>query len=101
LLLALQRTFVGVEAFKVFQEVVLQPDEPRVCNVVEFGTNIGYLRVRGMVQHGVAQLVPYQPRLMRSPHTKPHKKLGLRSSYLELILGIALQRLSLPCSAVQ
>jgi len=42
----LQRTFVGVDAFKVFQEVLLQPDSPRVCNVVEFGRNIGYLRVR-------------------------------------------------------
>jgi hypothetical protein len=40
-----QRTFVGVDAFSVFQEVLLQPDEPRVCNVVEFGRNIGYLRV--------------------------------------------------------
>jgi hypothetical protein len=40
-----QRTFVGVDAFKVYQEIFLQPDEPRVCNVVEFGRSIGYLRV--------------------------------------------------------
>lgn len=37
---------MGVDAFSVYQEVLLQPEEPRVCNVVEFGRNIGYLRVR-------------------------------------------------------
>eukprot|EP00879_Flechtneria_rotunda_P009805 GHRR01010255.1.p1 GENE.GHRR01010255.1~~GHRR01010255.1.p1 ORF type:complete len:125 (-),score=42.30 GHRR01010255.1:2472-2846(-) len=41
----IQRTFVGVEAFKVYQEVQLLEQEPRVNNVVEFGSNIGYLKV--------------------------------------------------------
>lgn len=40
-----QRSFVGVDAFSVYQEVLLQPEAPRVCNLVEFG-RFGYLRVR-------------------------------------------------------
>lgn len=44
--LGLQRTFVGVEAFSVYQEVALRGgDAARVANVVEFGA-AGYLRVR-------------------------------------------------------
>lgn len=43
---------MGVDAFKVFQEVQLQGDDPRVNNVVEFGSNIGYLKVGGQVDLG-------------------------------------------------
>jgi hypothetical protein len=42
----IQRTFVGVEAFKVFQEVDLTGELPRVNNVVDFGWWLGYLKVR-------------------------------------------------------
>lgn len=61
-LCTLQRTFVGVDAFKVFQEVLLLPDEPRVCNVVEFGTNIGYLRVEAEASIETKPLPNFTPR---------------------------------------
>jgi hypothetical protein len=42
----IQRTFTGVEAFSIFQEVTLSGREPRVNNVVVFGDDIGFLKVR-------------------------------------------------------
>jgi hypothetical protein len=43
----IQRTFVGVESFRVYQEVLLQSEEEeaRVNNIVDFGPNVGYLKV--------------------------------------------------------
>ncbi|KAG8080621.1 hypothetical protein GUJ93_ZPchr0007g4132 [Zizania palustris] len=41
----LQRTFVGVDSFKIFQEVYLRTDDPRVVNVVKFSESIGELKV--------------------------------------------------------
>ena len=42
----LQRTFVGVDSFRVFQEVYLRTDDPRVVNVVKFSETIGELAVQ-------------------------------------------------------
>ncbi|MCJ1422692.1 hypothetical protein MMC29_000572 [Sticta canariensis] len=43
----IQRTFVGVNAFSVYQDISLDPDKPpRVNNVVDFGDRIGQLVVR-------------------------------------------------------
>ncbi|KAL5197741.1 hypothetical protein ABZP36_001253 [Zizania latifolia] len=41
----IQRTFVGVDSFKIFQEVYLRTDDPRVVNVVKFSESIGELKV--------------------------------------------------------
>ncbi|KAG0574776.1 hypothetical protein KC19_VG290200 [Ceratodon purpureus] len=42
----IQRTFVGVDAFSVFQEIVLRgTDDPRVNNIVRFSEKIGELKV--------------------------------------------------------
>ncbi|XP_068640175.1 probable plastid-lipid-associated protein 12, chloroplastic [Aristolochia californica] len=41
----IQRTFVGVDKFSVFQEVYLKTDDPRVTNVVKFSDAVGELRV--------------------------------------------------------
>ncbi|XP_072984228.1 probable plastid-lipid-associated protein 12, chloroplastic isoform X1 [Typha latifolia] len=41
----IQRTFVGVDLFKIFQEVQLRTDDPRVSNVVKFSDAIGELKV--------------------------------------------------------
>jgi len=41
----LQRTFVGVDSFRIFQEVYLRTDDPRVVNVVRFSESIGDLKV--------------------------------------------------------
>ncbi|GAQ90499.1 fibrillin family protein [Klebsormidium nitens] len=45
----IQRSFVGVDAFTVFQEIVLRnTDDPRVTNTVNFGKKIGELRVEAV-----------------------------------------------------
>ncbi|GAA0169081.1 hypothetical protein LIER_23638 [Lithospermum erythrorhizon] len=41
----IQRTFVGVDLFRVFQEVYLRTDDPRVSNIVRFSDAIGELKV--------------------------------------------------------
>ncbi|CBI16461.3 hypothetical protein VitviT2T_007797 [Vitis vinifera] len=41
----IQRTFVGVDNFNVFQEVYLRTDDPRVSNIVRFSEAIGELKV--------------------------------------------------------
>lgn len=43
--LILQRTFVGVDTFSIFQEIQLQTDDPRVSNIVKFSETIGELKV--------------------------------------------------------
>ena len=43
----MQRTFVGVDAFSVFQEIALRgTDDPRVNNIVRFSEAIGELNVQ-------------------------------------------------------
>ncbi|XP_023739778.1 probable plastid-lipid-associated protein 12, chloroplastic [Lactuca sativa] len=41
----IQRTFVGVDLFSVFQEIYLQTNDPRVSNIVKFSDSIGELKV--------------------------------------------------------
>ncbi|WVZ65883.1 hypothetical protein U9M48_015174, partial [Paspalum notatum var. saurae] len=41
----IQRTFVGVDSFRIFQEVYLRTDDPRVVNVVKFSESVGDLKV--------------------------------------------------------
>lgn len=41
----IQRTFVGVDLFSVFQEIYLQTNDPRVSNIVKFSDAIGELKV--------------------------------------------------------
>ncbi|PIA53135.1 hypothetical protein AQUCO_00900028v1 [Aquilegia coerulea] len=41
----IQRTFVGVDYFNVFQEVFLRTEDPRVSNIVQFSDAIGELKV--------------------------------------------------------
>ncbi|PHT42530.1 putative plastid-lipid-associated protein 12, chloroplastic [Capsicum baccatum] len=41
----IQRTFIGVDSFSVFQEVFLRMNDPRVSNIVKFSEAIGELKV--------------------------------------------------------
>ncbi|CAI9106697.1 OLC1v1005907C1 [Oldenlandia corymbosa var. corymbosa] len=41
----IQRTFVGVDSFAVFQEVYLRTNDPRVSNIVKFSDSVGELKV--------------------------------------------------------
>ncbi|KAJ9183107.1 hypothetical protein P3X46_007014 [Hevea brasiliensis] len=41
----IQRTFVGVDFFSVFQDVYLRTNDPRVSNIVRFSDAIGELKV--------------------------------------------------------
>ncbi|XP_021895688.1 probable plastid-lipid-associated protein 12, chloroplastic [Carica papaya] len=42
---SIQRTFVGVDFFSVFQEVFLRTNDPRVSNIVKFSNTVGELKV--------------------------------------------------------
>ncbi|PIN08894.1 hypothetical protein CDL12_18527 [Handroanthus impetiginosus] len=44
----IQRTFVGVDSFSVFQEVYLRTDDPRVSNIVKFSDAVGELKVEAV-----------------------------------------------------
>ncbi|KAL7113310.1 hypothetical protein ACP275_04G054200 [Erythranthe tilingii] len=44
----IQRTFVGVDSFNVFQEVFLRTEDPRVSNIVKFSDFIGELKVEAV-----------------------------------------------------
>ncbi len=47
----IQKTFVGVDAFTVYQEVLLSSAEKaRVNNIVDFGAKVGTLKV-GLLFH--------------------------------------------------
>lgn len=41
----IQRSFTGVDAFSVYQEIDLSGDSARVNNIVDFGRSVGYLKV--------------------------------------------------------
>ncbi|XP_060667671.1 probable plastid-lipid-associated protein 12, chloroplastic isoform X2 [Ziziphus jujuba] len=41
----IQRTFVGIDFFNVFQEVHLRTNDPRITNIVKFSDAIGELKV--------------------------------------------------------
>lgn len=59
----IQRTFTGVDAFSVFQEVdVATADNPRVTNVVDFGPLIGYLRVEAEASTDAKPRLGFRPR---------------------------------------
>ncbi|KAK4791495.1 hypothetical protein SAY86_031908 [Trapa natans] len=44
----IQRTFVGVDFFSVFQEIYLRTNDPRVSNVVVFSDALGELKVEAV-----------------------------------------------------
>lgn len=44
----IQRTFVGVDVFTVFQDVYLRTNDPRVSNVVKFSDTVGELKVEAV-----------------------------------------------------
>ncbi|CAJ2631129.1 unnamed protein product [Trifolium pratense] len=48
----IQRTFVGVDFFSVFQEVYLRTNDPRVSNIVSFSDAIGELKVEAAASIG-------------------------------------------------
>jgi hypothetical protein len=79
----IQRTFVGVEAFKVFQEVDLTGQLPRVNNVVDFGWWLGYLKVRRY--HHVTSHAPLKQKWEpqsggRALHRLPHRRYSHQSN---------------------
>lgn len=49
----MQRTFVGIDLFTVFQEVyLLGTNDPRVSNIVKFSDAIGELKVEVLLLVG-------------------------------------------------
>lgn len=58
----IQRTFTGVDAFSVFQEVELTADDARINNVVDFGPVIGYLKVEAEASTDTRPIPGFEPR---------------------------------------
>ncbi len=57
----IQRSFVGVDGFSVFQEVTLR-NMPRVNNIVDFGPNVGFLKVEAAASTDQQPLANFTPR---------------------------------------
>lgn len=57
----IQRSFVGVDRFSVFQEVTLK-NGPRVNNIVDFGPSIGFLKVEAAASTDQQPLEDFTPR---------------------------------------
>ncbi|KAL4858473.1 putative plastid-lipid-associated protein 12 [Chlorella vulgaris] len=59
----IQRTFTGVEAFSVYQDIELADgSEARVCQVVDFGDSVGYLKVEAEASTDSRPLPGFTPR---------------------------------------
>jgi hypothetical protein len=58
----IQRTFTGVEAFSIFQQVDLAAPTPRVNNIVDFGERFGYLIVQAEASTESRPLAGFTPR---------------------------------------
>jgi len=57
----IQRSFVGVDGFSVFQEVTLK-NGPRVNNIVDFGPSVGFLKVEAAASTDQQPLEDFTPR---------------------------------------
>lgn len=85
----LQRTFVGVDFFSVFQEIYLRTNDPRVSNIVKFSDAIGELKVEvGMFVYLLTisyQCQKYLAFLMLfSPHRRLHQSKMANASFSNL-----------------
>mmetsp|Transcript_21503 Transcript_21503/g.51297 ORF Transcript_21503/g.51297 Transcript_21503/m.51297 type:complete len:432 (-) Transcript_21503:202-1497(-) len=58
----IQRTFTGVDSFKVFQEVFLDDEVARINNCVEFGKEVGILRVEALANTDTRPIPGFIPR---------------------------------------
>ncbi|MEW5309719.1 MAG: hypothetical protein WDW38_001582 [Sanguina aurantia] len=58
----IQNTFIGVDAFTVYQEIQLTEATPRVNNIVDFGT-VGYLKVEAEASIESRPLDGFTPRV--------------------------------------
>ncbi|ONK57236.1 uncharacterized protein A4U43_C10F18000 [Asparagus officinalis] len=56
----IQRTFVGVDFFKVFQEVCLRADDQRVSNIVKFSDAVGELKVEAAARINDGKRILFQ-----------------------------------------
>ncbi|XP_022754333.1 probable plastid-lipid-associated protein 12, chloroplastic isoform X1 [Durio zibethinus] len=56
----IQRTFVGVNFFSIFQEVYLRTNDPRVSNIVKFSDLIGELKVEAAASINDGQRILFQ-----------------------------------------
>ncbi len=67
----IQRSFVGVDAFSVFQEIVVVNGLLRVNNIVSFGNNVGELKASSLIgcPHAPmhACMPPHQPSDIKCP----------------------------------
>jgi hypothetical protein len=58
----IQKSFVGVSGFSVYQDISLSGDEARVNNIVDFGSKIGFLKVEAAAQTDAKPIPGFEPR---------------------------------------
>ncbi|EFN58006.1 hypothetical protein CHLNCDRAFT_142183 [Chlorella variabilis] len=74
----IQRTFTAVDSFAVYQDIELAGEEvPRVCQVVDFGSSVGFLRVEAEASTDAQPLPGFTPRVGKG---LPFGILGVSSS---------------------
>lgn len=87
----IQRTFTAVDKFKIYQTIELadQGEEARVCQVVDFGRDVGYLRVEAQAATDSRPLPGFTPRrgqglpfgIMGTSSTVPPARPDLRVNF--------------------
>lgn len=85
----IQRTFTAVESFKIYQDIDLTVEQPRVCQVVDFGKSVGYLRVEAEASTDSRPLAGFTPRrgeglpfgIMGRSSSEPPARRGLRVDF--------------------
>lgn len=58
----IQRSFTGVDGFSVYQEITTSGVEARVNNIVDFGENVGFLKVEAAASTDSKPLANFEPR---------------------------------------
>jgi len=84
----IQRTFTGVESFRVFQEVYLQDEDiARINNCVDFGKQVGILKVEAQANTETRPIPGFTPRrgagfpLLGKSSTKPPAAENMRIDF--------------------
>ena len=58
----IQKSFVGVSGFSVYQDISLSGEEARVNNIVDFGSKVGFLKVEAAAQTDAKPIPGFEPR---------------------------------------
>lgn len=85
----IQRSFTGVDGFSVYQEISTAGIEARVNNIVDFGDNVGFLKVEAAASTDSKPLPNFEPRkgkglpfgILGTSSVEPPSKLNTRIDF--------------------